>query len=114
LNFVGITKKEVVILSILSNIEGMLKEQGKTQKELCAYLGLSPTSFSMWKSGDSESYMKFIPKIAQFFGTPVSLIYGERGTPKQFALNKKIESLPPDVLDAVDAFIEVYTKKRNS
>jgi len=98
----------------MSNIEDLLNQQGKTKSELCAYLGLTPSSFSMWKTGNSESYLKHMPKIAKFFGVPMSMIFGERGTPKHFALNKKIEALPPDVLDAVDAFIEVYTKKRKS
>ena len=99
-------------MCILSNIEELLRQQGKTQRELCIYLGIVPSAFSFWKSGKSESYMRHIPKIAKFFGVPVSRLYGEGGTPQQFALNKLLESLTPEQLKAVEAFIKTYTEHK--
>ena len=98
------------ILSILSNIGDLLKEQGKTQKELCDYLGYSTQTYTAWKAGQNESYKKHIPNIAKFFGVPISRIYGEGGTPKMYALNKKLEKLTPEQLKFVEEFIESYIK----
>lgn len=97
-------------LCILSNIEELMRQQGKTQRELCRYLGVSASVYSQWKAETSDSYMKHIPKIAKFFGVPIARIYGEGGTPQQFALNKLLESLTPDQIKAVEAFIKAYTE----
>lgn len=54
-------------MSIMTNIERLLKETKKTQRELTDYLGINRSVFSQWKSGNSKSYEKYIERIAAFF-----------------------------------------------
>ena len=46
----------------LNKIQELLKSQGKKQKDLTDYLGLTKNAFSNWKSGDNSSYMKYLPQ----------------------------------------------------
>ena len=41
------------------------------------YLGLSKNVFTEWKSGRATSYMKHLPKIAEFFGVSVDYLLGK-------------------------------------
>lgn len=66
--FVNNYKIEVFILSVLDKICELLKQQGKKQKDLTDYLGITKNSFTDWKSGRIKSYTKHIPKIAEFLG----------------------------------------------
>jgi len=43
-----------------------MKKQGKKQKELTDYLGISKNVFTDWKNGKNSSYMKHLSKIAAF------------------------------------------------
>lgn len=60
----------------LNNIIIYLKKQGKTQKDLTDYLGLSKNAFTNWKGGFSNSYRKYLPQIADFLGVSVDTLCG--------------------------------------
>lgn len=62
---------------ILNNILSLLKEQNKKQIDLTNYLGLTKNVFTEWKSGRATSYMKHLPKIAEFFGVSVDCLLGK-------------------------------------
>ena len=62
-------------MSIIYKIQELLTKQSKNQKDLTDYLGLEKSVFSAWKSGKSKSYMGYIPKIAEFFGTTPNEFY---------------------------------------
>lgn len=64
-------------MDILETTKKLLKEQKKTQVELCKFLGIPKQSFTDWNGGRSKSYLKFIPQIAEFFGVPVEALYSE-------------------------------------
>ena len=65
------------ILSTIDNIITLLKEQNKTQKELCDYLGITKNAFTDWKSGRIKSYTKHLPQIAEFFNVSVDFLLGK-------------------------------------
>lgn len=65
----------MLILSILDNITNLLAEQGKKQKDLTDYLGISKNAYTDWKSGRIKSYNKHIPKIAEFFNVPIERLH---------------------------------------
>ena len=44
----------------------LLKTQGKTEKELVQYLGLSSTAFSSWKFENVKTYRRRISEIADY------------------------------------------------
>lgn len=58
-------------MNTLDKISKLLKEQGKTQKDLTDFLQMSQVTFSEWKKGKSKSYMKYLPKIASFLKVSV-------------------------------------------
>ena len=61
---------------ILDKIIALLKEQGKSQKELCEYLGIKQQAFTNWKGGNNTSYMKYLPQIAEYFHVSVDYLLG--------------------------------------
>lgn len=67
-------------MEVLNRIIKLLKENNKRQTELTDYLGLSKNAFTNWKIGDNTSFMKYLPKIAEFFGVSVDYLLG-RETP---------------------------------
>ena len=66
-----------MFLNILNKIIQILKERKIKQVELTNYLGISKNIFTDWKSGRNTSYMKYLPKIAEFFGVSVDYILGK-------------------------------------
>ena len=55
----------------------LLDENHIQQKELSDYLGLSKNTMTGWKNGNNNSYMKHLPKIAEFFGVSVDYLLGK-------------------------------------
>lgn len=86
----------------LKIIQSLLEKQKKEQQELCKYLNVSKSTFSNWKSGNSESYLKKLPEIADYFGVTVNYLLGkEEKTPSYerennaiFLDNNKIRMIP--------------------
>lgn len=62
---------------ILDKISKLLKEQHKTQKQLCEYIGISNNVYTDWKAGRNASYMKYLPKIADFLNVSVDYLLGK-------------------------------------
>ena len=90
-------------LSILNKISSLLKEQGKTQKALCTHLGLKQQAFTNWKNNDNDSYMKYLPEIAAFFGVSVDYLLG---TPSK----QECSLLPADLLAVIATFSDEEMK----
>lgn len=68
---------EVYLLEVLTKILALLDEKNIHQKELSNYLGLSKCAMTGWKNGNNNSYMKHLPKIADFFGVSVDYLLGK-------------------------------------
>lgn len=65
------------LLEVLTRILALLDEKHIQQKELSNYLGLSKCAMTGWKNGNNNSYMKHLPKIAEFFGVSVDYLLGK-------------------------------------
>lgn len=76
-------------MSTINKISELLSEQGKTQKELTDYLGITKNAFTDWKSGRIKSYNKHLDKIAEFFGVSVDYLLGKTPSPER-------EDIPED------------------
>lgn len=63
-------------METLNKIIELLKQKNKTQKDLTDYLGLSKYIFSDWKSAKSNSYLKYISKIAEFLNVSADYLLG--------------------------------------
>lgn len=59
-----------------SRLRGRIKEQGKSQADLCAEIGMSPTTLSLKLSGKSDFRQEEIMAIAKCLGiTPKQISY---------------------------------------
>ncbi len=65
-------------MDILNKIMDLLKENKKQQQDLTNFLGLEKSTFTGWKSGKSQSYLKYLPEIAEFFGISVDALLGNK------------------------------------
>lgn len=65
---------------ILDNIIACMTHKNLDQKDLCEYLSVSQQMFTNWKNGSSNSYLKRLPKIAEYLDIPVSYLLGKPNT----------------------------------
>ena len=64
-------------MEVLDKIICLLKKKSVKQKELTDYLSVSHNVFTEWKAGRNSSYMKHLPKIAEFFDVSVDYLLGK-------------------------------------
>lgn len=77
------------MLDFYMRIDNLLKSRKATQKELCAYLGLSSVQiYSNWKQRDSIPSAETAVKIAQYLFTSVEyLVTGKQSDLGKIATN---------------------------
>jgi len=63
-------------MDVVENVTAMLRAEGKGQKELCDFLGVSQSVYSEWKSGKSQSIRQHIDRIADFLGCTSDCLLG--------------------------------------
>ena len=76
-------------MDTLTKILETMKEQRVSQQEICQYLNLTKQTFSDWKSGKSESYLKYLPQIAEYLDVSVDYLLGKTPSPER-------ENIPED------------------
>lgn len=82
--------EDPVVLRIID----MLELQGKTEKDLVTYLGLTSNMFTVWKYGNSKSYMKRIDMIAEYLGTTRKyLLNGTNGNAEELLTGTELKIL---------------------
>lgn len=64
-------------MGTLDRISQLLIERNIPQKELTDYLGVDKSTFSQWKKGTSQSYNKYLVRIAEFFKVSVDWLTGD-------------------------------------
>ncbi len=74
-------------MNILNKIIELLKEQGKTQRQLCDHLGLKQQAFTNWKNGHTDSWKKYLPQIAEYLGVSVDFLLKEHQQGQSFNIN---------------------------
>ena len=89
------TNREMTDNPIVHRIVGLIEDQGKKEKDLTDYIGVSPGTMSKWKYDGSTVYLKYIREICEFLETtPNYLFYGE----------DEVEKLTPVEKDLVHMF----------
>lgn len=63
-------------MSTIDKIIDILATKGLTQKDLTDYLDIDKSTFSQWKNGKSQSFNKYISKIAEFLGVSTDELIG--------------------------------------
>ena len=61
---------------VLKNILAFLESEGIPVVRFQKDIGLYHTAVSEWKSGKTKSYIKHLPKIAEYFGVSVDYLLG--------------------------------------
>lgn len=61
-------------MDTLSIIKELIVKNNITQKALTDYLGISKNAFTNWNNGSNTSYIKHLPRIAEFFNVSVDYL----------------------------------------
>ncbi len=107
---------------VLQRIIQELKIQNKKQYELTEFLGLNEKNFGNWKSGLSQSYLKYLHAIADFLDVSVEYLKGETDIKKTSFENEErfneiyelIKDLSETDIIALKAFIAGLKANRKS
>ena len=67
-------------MEVLNNILLLLEAKGVRQRDLSDHLGLSKNTMTGWKNGNNTSYMKHLPKIAEFLDVSVDYLLGKEAS----------------------------------
>lgn len=63
---------------VLNRVLDLLREKGRTEKEMAQYLEISITSFTGWKYRESKTFMKHVGSMAEYLDVSVNyLLYGK-------------------------------------
>ena len=64
-------------MSTFDKIDTLLKEQNKKQVDLCNYIGIGKNRYTDWKAGRVKSYVKYLPKIAEFLNVTIDYLLSD-------------------------------------
>ena len=63
---------------VLNRILDLLKEKGRTEKDMTRHLGLSSTSFTGWKYRESKTFLKYVGPMSEYLNVSMNyLLYGK-------------------------------------
>ena len=82
---------------ILQTVLYYLEKDTRKQIDFLKYLGLSSSAISDWKTGKSTSYVKYLPKIADYFSVSADMIingYGKDDMPFDMCKIPVVDTLP--------------------
>ena len=78
------TTKKMTENPVVKRIVELINSQGKKEKDLTNYLGISPGAMSKWKYDGSFVYIKHIEQICEFLDTtPNYLFFGPEDEEKR-------------------------------
>lgn len=86
-------------MDTINKIILLMEERKCTQKELTDFLGVEKSTFSAWKSGKSQSYSKYISKIADYLEVSTDYLLSNNDTSDISKLNHVYLSLAKQAQD---------------
>ena len=69
------TNSKMTDSPIVNRIVGLIEEQGKKEKDLTDFIGISPGTMSKWKYDGSNVYLKYIEEICEFLETTPNYLF---------------------------------------
>ena len=103
----------------LHKIIELLDNKGLKQPDLTDFLGLSKNAFTNWKNGNNNSYMKHLPKIADFLGVSVDYLVGNENQKEEQSDNEKLSfalfgtaDVDEEVLNDVRKYAQIARRMR--
>ena len=70
---INMENRDIKTVNIILNL---IAEKKITEQQFLFEMGFNRTLLSDWKSGKSKSYMKHLPKIADYFGVSTDYLLG--------------------------------------
>lgn len=104
-------------MSIIESITQELTNRGIMQKDFCAKLGISTSTFSTWKARNAVPSSKFLKSICDFFGWSYDDVIEKCGDPnlqihssaiREFPKPKMNSSTKTELGAATEELISVY------
>ena len=84
------TTRKMTDNPVVQRIVGLIREQGKKERDLTDYIGIAPGAMSKWKYDGSYVYIKHIYEICEFLNTtPNYLFFGPEDTEERLSPGEK-------------------------
>lgn len=90
-------------MSLQKNIKAFRLQQGLTQAELAAKLGVDRSSVTQWETGVTTPRMKVITKLSTLFNTTPSVLISDSSTLIKLPISGSTATLPLRTLGKVHA-----------
>lgn len=90
-------------MSLQKNIKAFRLQQGLTQAELAAKLGVDRSSVTQWETGVTTPRMKVITKLSTLFNTTPSVLISDSSTLTKLPISGSTATLPLRTLGKVHA-----------
>lgn len=114
------TTKKMTENPVVRRMVELIKDQGKRERDLTDYLGISPGTMSKWKYDGSYVYIKHMDKICEFLGTtPNYLFFGpedkdERLTPSEKEMIQIYRSLDNGKKKCIRDTMRYFAENKNA
>lgn len=103
-------------MSTIDIICDLLEKQNKSQKDLADYLGIGKNRITDWKAGRIQSYTKYLPQIAEYFGVTIDYLLGnsprEVSSPLPADLAELIETFSDEEMEELRCYVRFLISKR--
>lgn len=111
-------------MSTIDKIILLLEKNNRTQKELTDFLCLDKSTFSAWKNGKSQSYNKYLYKIADFFDVSTDFLLNNdemsdensNKSDRVKLLFRHLEKVPDtdreQLMDTIESTIDIYLRAK--
>ena len=103
-------------MSTIDIICDLLEKQNKSQKDLADYLGIGKNRITDWKAGRIQSYTKYLPQIAEYFGVTIDYLLGnsprEVSSPLPADLAELIQTFSDEEMEELRSYVRFLISKR--
>ena len=113
------TTRKMTDNPVVQRIVGLIREQGKKEKDLTDHIGIAPGAMSKWKYDGSYVYIKYIYEICEFLDTtPNYLFFGpedkeERLSPGEKEMIRMYRSLDVGRKKCITDTLKYFAEKYN-
>jgi len=90
-------------MDTLAKIVKLLKEKGKSQKDLTDFLCIHKNNFTEWNAKRSTSYLKYISQIAEYLEVSTDYLLGNESNIKVYDEHDNIVVLDDETREIIDS-----------
>lgn len=78
------------------NLRSLVQNRGKLMKDVANDINISPTSLSRYLTGQRDPDLKYVVRIAEYFGVTVDWLLGVN--------QHKFDALPPEIQELAELY----------